>query len=51
MELCRPAPQRRSVSPLNRTPGDEGSYPDDDLQAVLVEGKWKFVHKDGTPYS
>jgi uncharacterized cupin superfamily protein len=35
----------------DRTPGDEGSYPDDDLQAVLVEGKWKFVHKDGTPYS
>ena len=34
----------------DRTPGDEGSYPDDDLKAVLVEGKWKFVHKDGTPY-
>jgi uncharacterized cupin superfamily protein len=33
-----------------RTPGDEGSYPDDDLQALLVDGKWKFVHKDGTPY-
>jgi len=34
----------------DRTPGDEGSYPDDDLQAVLVEGKWQFTHKDGTPY-
>ena len=34
----------------DRTPGDEGSYPDDDLQALLVEGKWKFVHKDGSPY-
>ncbi len=34
----------------DRTPGDEGSYPDDDLRAVLVEGKWRFVHKDGTPY-
>ena len=34
----------------DRTPGDEGSYPDDDLRAVLVEGKWKFVHKDGKPY-
>ena len=22
----------------NRTPGDEGSYPDDDLKALLVEG-------------
>jgi uncharacterized cupin superfamily protein len=34
----------------DRTPGDEGSYPDDDLKALLVEGKWQFVHKDGTPY-
>jgi uncharacterized cupin superfamily protein len=34
----------------DRTPGDEGSYPDDDLKALLLEGKWKFVHKDGTPY-
>ena len=34
----------------DRTPGDEGSYPDDDLKALLVGGKWKFVHKDGKPY-
>lgn len=34
----------------DRTPGDEGSYPDDDLKALLVEGKWQFVRKDGTPY-
>jgi len=34
----------------DRTPGDEGSYPDDDLAASLVDGKWKFVRKDGTPY-
>lgn len=34
----------------DRTPGDEGSYPDDDLKARLVEGRWKFVHKDGRPY-
>jgi uncharacterized cupin superfamily protein len=34
----------------DRTPGDEGKYPDDDLQAVLVEGKWQFAHKDGTRY-
>jgi uncharacterized cupin superfamily protein len=34
----------------DRTPGDEGSYPDDDLRAELVDGRWKFVHKDGTPY-
>ena len=34
----------------DRTPGDEGSYPDDDLKALLVEGTWRFVHKDGSPY-
>ena len=33
-----------------RTPGDEGSYPDDDLKALLVEGNWQYVHKDGAPY-
>ena len=35
----------------DRTPGDEGGYPDDDLKALLVEGKWKFFRKDGTPYT
>jgi uncharacterized cupin superfamily protein len=35
----------------DRTPGDEGSYPDDDLKALPVDGQWKFVHKDGTPYA
>ena len=35
----------------DRTKGDEKSYPLDDLQAVMGEdGKWQFVHKDGTPY-
>lgn len=34
----------------DRTPGDEGTYPDDDLKAVAVEGKWRFTRKDGTPY-
>src|SRR5690348_221616 len=34
----------------DRTPGDEGSYPDDDLKALMVDGNWKFVHKDGSPY-
>ncbi len=34
----------------DRTPGDEASYPDDDLKASLVHGVWKFAHKDGTPY-
>lgn len=35
----------------DRTPGDEGSYPKDDLQAVLgADGKWVFTRKDGRPY-
>jgi uncharacterized cupin superfamily protein len=35
----------------DRTPGDEASYPDDDLKAVMVApGQWRFVHKDGSPY-
>ena len=31
----------------NRTPGDEGIYPDDDLMARLVDGTWHFQHKNG----
>ena len=34
----------------DRTPGDEASYPDDDLKALLVEGRWTFAHRDGKPY-
>ena len=34
----------------DRTPGDTATYPDDDLAAVAVDGKWRFTHKDGTPY-
>lgn len=34
----------------DRTSGDEGSYPDDDLQAVRVSEGWRFIRKDGTPY-
>ncbi|MHB8116632.1 MAG: cupin domain-containing protein [Acidithiobacillus ferrivorans] len=34
----------------DRTAGDSASYPDDDLQSILVNGNWQFNHKDGTPY-
>ncbi len=34
----------------DRTPGDEVTYPDDDLQLTRVGGKPQFAHKDGTPY-
>jgi uncharacterized cupin superfamily protein len=34
----------------DRAPGDQGSYPDDDIEARMVEGRWTFAHKDGRPY-
>ena len=34
----------------DRTPGDGATYPDDDLVAAVVDGKWRFMRKDGTPY-
>lgn len=34
----------------DRTAGDSAVYPDDDLQAILVDGQWCFLHKDGSPY-
>ena len=35
----------------DRPEGDEGSYPQDDIQAVMgADGKWRFARKDGTPY-
>jgi uncharacterized cupin superfamily protein len=35
----------------DRTAGDEGSYPGDDLKAALgPDGQWAFTHKDGTAY-
>lgn len=35
----------------DRGAGDQGTYPDDDLKAVLgADGGWRFTRKDGTPY-
>jgi uncharacterized cupin superfamily protein len=34
----------------DRSPGDAVSYPDDDIRADFVDGKWRYAHKDGTPY-
>jgi uncharacterized cupin superfamily protein len=35
----------------DRTPGDAAEYPDDDLKAAFDgAGRWRFTHKDGTPY-
>lgn len=33
-----------------RDAGDEVHYPDDDLAARLIDGRWAFSHKDGRPY-
>jgi uncharacterized cupin superfamily protein len=34
----------------DRAAGDAATYPDDDLVANFVEGRWRFTHRDGTPY-
>jgi uncharacterized cupin superfamily protein len=35
----------------DRTAGDRGEYPADDLEARLgPDGRWSFFHKDGRPY-
>jgi uncharacterized cupin superfamily protein len=34
----------------DRTPGEHAIYPDDDLAATLIDGKYRFTRKDGTPY-
>jgi uncharacterized cupin superfamily protein len=34
----------------DRTPGETATYPDDDLVLVVVDGKYRYTHKDGTPY-
>jgi uncharacterized cupin superfamily protein len=34
----------------DRTPGDEGFYPDDDLKAAIgPDGKYAYTRKDGSP--
>jgi len=46
----------RSPSPVvylevgDRSPGDNATYPDDDLAATLINGAWLFTHKDGSTY-
>ncbi len=35
----------------DRTPGDEGTYPNDDICAAQgPDGQWVISHKDGRPY-
>ena len=34
----------------DRTPDDSASYSDVDLAVRMVDGKWVFTHKDGSPF-
>ena len=34
----------------DRSSGDQAHYPDDDLRAELIDGRWAFSRKDGSPY-
>jgi uncharacterized cupin superfamily protein len=34
----------------DRSAGDTVSYPNDDIVAVLINGKWQFARKDGTSF-
>lgn len=34
----------------DRTSGDTVTYPDDDLQAIMVAGKWQFTDRNDLPY-
>jgi uncharacterized cupin superfamily protein len=33
----------------DRTPGDTVTYPDDDIEARMSDGRWTFTHRDGSP--
>ena len=34
----------------DRMPGDSATYPDDDLMAVMIDGRWVFRRRDGSSY-
>jgi uncharacterized cupin superfamily protein len=34
----------------DRTPGDEATWPDEDLQVLLIDGRRQFAHRNGAPY-
>ena len=35
---------------FDRTPAEDVTYPDDDLQIASIDGRRQFARKDGTPY-
>lgn len=34
----------------DRTADDTATYPDDDIQAALIDGRWSFSRKDGSAF-
>ena len=34
----------------DRTPDDGATYSEVDMAARMIDGKWVFIHKDGSPY-
>ena len=49
--LINPGPEEVVYLEIgDRSAGDSATYPDDDLRAEKVEGGWRFLHKDGSPY-
>lgn len=34
----------------DQSPEDKAYFPDDDIKAVMMDGKWSFQHKDGRLY-
>jgi uncharacterized cupin superfamily protein len=34
----------------DRCPDDTVVFPDDDLAATFVDGRWRYCRKDGTSY-
>lgn len=50
-QLCNPGPGTVVYLEVgDRSPDDEVGYPEDDLIARRVDGRWRFLHKDGQPY-
>ncbi|MGE0861087.1 MAG: cupin domain-containing protein [Gammaproteobacteria bacterium] len=48
--LNRTATEASYLEVGDRTPGDEGHYPDDDIMAIREGSGWVFTRKDGTAF-
>lgn len=48
--INRTSEEARYLEVGDRSEGDRGEYPEDDLVAERFEGAWRFLHRDGTPW-